>query len=169
MPQPVTNKQVMTPNIPGYKTRAELKDILSKLKNAQKKIVFTNGCFDILHRGHTTLLKQAKSFGDILVVAINTDSSVKKLKGPKRPINSLNDRAGVLTALEVVDFVTSFSEADPLNIIKELKPDVLVKGGDWKPNKIVGGDFVASYGGKVKTVPYLKGYSTNSLIKRCYR
>jgi rfaE bifunctional protein nucleotidyltransferase chain/domain len=146
------------------KTRIQLKKILSRLKAARKKIVFTNGCFDILHRGHVSLLEKAKGFGDVLVVAVNTDSSVRKIKGSGRPLNSLSDRLRVLAAIEAADYVTWFAEKDPARIIKELRPDVIVKGGDWRASDIVGREFVRLYGGRVKTVPYVKGCSTTSFI-----
>lgn len=142
-----------------------LKKIISSLKKQGKKTVFTNGCFDILHKGHIKLLKKAKSLGDVLVVAINSDSSVKKIKDSKRPINSARDRAAVLSAIDFVDYITTFREKDPARIIKKLDPDVLVKGGDWKKNEIVGRDFVESKGGKVYSIPLIKGYSTSHLIK----
>ena len=147
------------------KNKPSLKKALTRLKRNRKKIVFTNGCFDILHRGHVELLEKARRLGDILIVAINTDASVKKIKGPRRPVNNLSDRAKVLAALEVVDYVTWFPEPTPSKIIKALRPDVLVKGGDWKHSEIVGKTFLASYGGKVKTIPYVKGYSTTSILR----
>jgi len=148
------------------KKRTELEELSRRLKQNGKKIVFTNGCFDILHAGHIKLLKNAKDLGDILVVAINTDESVRKLKGKGRPINELSDRAKVLASLEVVDYVTPFSELDPAKIIREIKPDILVKGGDWKTKVIVGKEFVESYGGRVVTIPYLKGYSTSGFLEK---
>lgn len=142
----------------------QLAKIIKKLKNKKKKIVFTNGCFDILHLGHIRYLTQAKKKGNILVVGLNSDSSVKKLKGKNRPIFSKSARAEVLAALESVDFVTIFSDLTPLEVIKKLKPDILVKGGDWQTDQIVGKDFVELYGGKVITIPFIKGYSTRSTI-----
>ena len=144
---------------------SRLKAITDSLKRQGKKIVFTNGCFDILHRGHIQLLGKAKSLGDVLVVAINSDSSVKKIKGKKRPINSTINRAVVLSAIEFVDFITIFSEPDPAKVIKKLHPDILVKGGDWKMDEIVGKDLVESKGGKVISLPLAKGYSTSHLIE----
>lgn len=146
---------------------ARLAPLLAKLKQRGMKIVFTNGCFDIIHVGHVSYLERAKSCGDVLVVALNSDSSVKKLgKGPNRPVNTLSDRAIVISALESVDFVTSFDENTPLKLIQKFSPDVLVKGGDWKPAQIVGSDFVVKNGGKVKSLPFVKGKSTTKIIER---
>ena len=144
----------------------KLKYILERLRSKGKKIVFTNGCFDILHAGHVDYLSKAKRLGDILVVGLNNDLSVKKIKGKGRPINSQRDRAKVLASLCSVDYVTLFGEATPEKLIKELRPDILVKGGDWKIKNIVGSDFVISYGGKVKRIPFVKGLSTTSLIEK---
>lgn len=129
-----------------------------------KKIVFTNGCFDILHHGHLDLLARAADMGNVLVVGINTDQSVKKLKGPERPVNHENDRAFQLASLLCVDAVCLFDEDTPANLIEKVKPDVLVKGGDYTIDKVVGADFVKSYGGKVEIVPFVEGYSTSGLI-----
>jgi D-beta-D-heptose 7-phosphate kinase/D-beta-D-heptose 1-phosphate adenosyltransferase len=148
------------------KELAELKQIIADLKLQGERIVFTNGCFDILHLGHISYLRQAKSKGDILVVAVNSDKSVKAIKGKGRPINKDRVRAELIAALESVDFVTIFSETTPLKTIMALRPDVLVKGSDWKIEEVVGKDFVLSYGGEVTTVPYLEGYSTKAIIKR---
>jgi len=130
------------------------------------KIVFTNGCFDILHQGHVHLLSCCNGFGDRLIVGLNSDSSVKQLKGPSRPVNDEKSRAVVLAATQFVDAVTFFYELTPENLIHTIKPDVLVKGGDWKKDEIIGSDFVESYGGQVKTVSYLKGFSTTEIIER---
>lgn len=151
---------------PKIKNKNQIKNISVRLKARGKKIVFTNGCFDILHRGHIEYLKKAKSLGDVLVVGLNTDTSVKRLKGENKPVNKQADRAAVLAALETVDYVVFFSQDTPFELIKIVKPDILVKGADWHKNKIIGADFVKSYGGKVATVPYLAGYSTSSLLKR---
>ena len=137
-----------------------------KLKQKNKKIVFTNGCFDILHAGHVSYLSKAKSLGDILVIGLNSDSSVKKIKGKSRPVVSQKNRALLLAALEVVDFVVVFNEPTPAKLIKAVKPDILVKGGDWKKEEIVGAEFVESYGGKVKSLAYIKGLSTRGLIAK---
>ena len=139
------------------------------LRGANLKVVFTNGCFDVLHRGHVELLRFAKGLGDVLVVGLNTDDSVRRLKGPSRPINTLEDRAAVLLSLKWVDFVVPFSEDTPERVIRELRPDVLVKGGDYRLEEIVGADFVRSYGGKVEIFPYLRGYSTTSIVERIRR
>jgi rfaE bifunctional protein nucleotidyltransferase chain/domain len=140
--------------------------VIRKLRKNNKKIVFTNGCFDILHAGHVTYLSKAKSLGDILVIGLNSDSSVKKIKGKSRPIVSQKNRALLLAGLEAVDFVVIFNELTPARLIKAVRPDVLVKGGDWKKEKIVGADFVESYGGKVKSLKYIKGLSTRGLIAK---
>lgn len=135
-------------------------------KNKNKKIVFTNGCFDILHLGHVEYLNEAKAQGDLLLVAINSDASVRKLKGEDRPVNNQNDRASMLLNLKSVDWVVVFEEETPLEMIKLISPQVLVKGGDWKPEQIVGSDFVLSHGGEVKSLMFKDGYSTSNLIKQ---
>ncbi len=147
-------------------TLSSLLPILSKHKRSGKKIVFTNGCFDILHTGHTRYLQKAQALGDVLVVGMNTDDSVKKLKGHERPLNSENNRAEVLAALVSVDFVLLFSEPTPEKLIHSIKPDFLVKGGDWKKKDIAGASFVESYGGKVRTISYVKGFSTSDLLEK---
>src|SRR3990172_1769786 len=144
----------------------ELRPLLEILRAAGKKIVFTNGCFDIIHTGHTRYLATARSFGDILIVAANSDSSVRMIKGEKRPINPQAERAEVLAALESVDFVTIFDEPDPYRVIAELQPDVLVKGGDWPIEKIIGRDIVEARGGRVINVPYIEGSSTTGIIEK---
>jgi D-beta-D-heptose 7-phosphate kinase/D-beta-D-heptose 1-phosphate adenosyltransferase len=148
------------------KNLAQLKRIISRLKITGKKIVFTNGCFDILHYGHAKYLEEAKRKGDILVVAVNSDSSVRKIKGNKRPLVNERCRLNLIAALESVDYVTLFNESTPLKVIKELKPDVLVKGADWNRNDIVGRDFVKGYGARVSTVRLVKGLSTTNLIRK---
>lgn len=130
------------------------------------KIVFTNGCFDILHEGHIHLLASCNEFGQRLIVGLNADSSVNEIKGPSRPVNNQNSRAIILAATQFVDAVILFHEYTPENLIHAIKPDVLVKGGDWKKDEIIGSNYVESYGGKVKTVPYLKGFSTTEIIER---
>lgn len=147
-------------------SQPRLKNILKKLKRKGNKIVFTNGCFDILHAGHVDYLEKAKRFGKILIVALNTDSSVRKLKGKSRPIVSEKDRAKVISALECVDYVTFFNDSTPAKIIKYFKPDILVKGADYKKKEIVGSGTVQSYGGKVKTIRLVKGKSTSSIIQK---
>jgi D-beta-D-heptose 7-phosphate kinase/D-beta-D-heptose 1-phosphate adenosyltransferase len=138
------------------------------LRKAGYKIVFTNGCFDIIHRGHVELLKFARSLGDVLVVGLNDDESVRRLKGKNRPINTLEDRAFVLLSIRWVDFVVPFSEDTPERIIREISPDVLVKGGDYRIEDVVGADFVLSKGGRVEIFNYLEGYSTTSIIKKIW-
>ena len=144
----------------------ELKELVKEAKDDSKKIVFTNGCFDLLHLGHITYLKEAKNLGDRLIVALNSDSSVKKLKGNNRPLNNLKQRALQISSLDCVDWVTSFSEDTPLKLIKQLEPDVLVKGKDYKVKDIVGSKEVLSSGGQVKTIKLVKGFSTSDLIKK---
>ncbi len=131
-----------------------------------RKVVFTNGCFDILHAGHVSYLNEAKSLGDILVVGLNSDASVKRLKGEQRPINSEKERAFLLENLKAVDFVFIFTEDTPLELIKAVSPNVLVKGGDWKPEQIVGSDVVLSSGGEVKSLTFVDGFSTTDTIEK---
>ena len=150
-------------------TVEELKGMVAAAKSRGKKIVFTNGCFDLLHLGHLRLLREAKRLGDLLVVALNSDGSVKQIKGPERPIFPENERAELIASLEMVDYVTIFEEADPKNLLSELKPDVLVKGGDWPEDQVVGKDAVERDGGRVVVVPYLKGHSTTAIIERMRR
>lgn len=143
-----------------------LKKIISRLKKQRKKIVFTNGCFDLLHAGHIALLRKAKSLGDVLIVGLNTDRSVRKLKGKGRPVVLQNDRALVLSALRDVDFVVFFSEPTPLKLIRALTPDVLVKGADYKTSDIVGGDWILSNGGRVVRIPLVKSKSSSSIFRK---
>ncbi len=147
-------------------TRSQAKEIIRKEREKGKKIVFTNGCFDLLHAGHIYLLREAKKEGDILIVALNSDSSVRKIKGTSRPIYPEKERAEILASLEMVDYVVIFEETTPYQIIKELKPHILVKGGDWRINEVVGRDLVESWGGKVKIVPYLSGFSTTNIVEK---
>jgi len=135
-------------------------------RRQKDKIVFTNGCFDVVHRGHIEFLKFCKLQGDIVVVGLNSDSSVKAIKGPERPINNQHDRAAILAALETVDYITIFDEPEPLNIIEKIKPDVLVKGQDWQDRGVVGTEFVESYGGTVVLAPLVEGKSSTSVIER---
>jgi D-beta-D-heptose 7-phosphate kinase/D-beta-D-heptose 1-phosphate adenosyltransferase len=131
-----------------------------------EKIVFTNGCFDVLHRGHTEYLKFCKGCGDIVVVGLNSDRSVTEIKGPGRPINNQHDRAAVLASLESVDYVVVFDEATPLELIKKVRPDVLVKGEDWKDKGVVGSEFVESYGGAVRLAKLVEGKSSTETIAK---
>lgn len=148
------------------KNTPELRKIISRLKNKGKKIVFTNGCFDLLHYGHVSYLEEAKRKGDILVVALNSDRSVKRIKGKNRPLVNEKDRLRIVAALESVDYVTLFKEDTPIKAITSLKPDILVKGADWNKNNIVGSSFVLSCGGRVSTIKKAFGRSTTRLIKK---
>ena len=147
-------------------SQARLKGVIDKLRKQGGRIAFTNGCFDILHYGHIKYLQDAKGAGDVLVLGLNSDASVKRIKGKKRPVNRQIDRLRVLAALSCVDYITVFNQDTPLRLIKLLRPDILIKGGDWETDKIIGAEFVKSYGGRVLTIPYLKGYSTTGLIAR---
>jgi rfaE bifunctional protein nucleotidyltransferase chain/domain len=135
-------------------------------QRAGRRVVFTNGCFDLLHQGHIRYLERARTLGDLLVVALNSDASVRRLKGPGRPVVAAAQRAEVLAALEAVDAVLIFDEVDPERVIRALRPDVLVKGGDWTVDRIVGAAFVRSRGGVVRSLPYVPGTSTTALIRR---
>lgn len=146
------------------KITKECEEFLEKIKG--KNIVFTNGCFDILHRGHVSYLNSAKAQGDYLIVGMNSDSSVRELKGSQRPINNEEDRKFVLENLKAVDFVEIFSEQTPIDLIKQVCPNILVKGGDWKPDQIVGSDFVLSNGGEVKSLKFIDGKSTTGTIEK---
>lgn len=143
----------------------ELLGLLAKVRR-KKKIVFTNGCFDILHAGHADYLNKAKSLGDILVVGINSDASVRRIKGEKRPILPQQMRAYLLDNLKPVDYVVIFEEDTPLELIKAIKPDVLVKGADWDLDRIVGADFVLSYGGRVERIAFSFDISTSKVVER---
>ena len=146
------------------KNKIEIKDKILELRSNNKKIVFTNGCFDILHLGHTTYLEESRNLGDFLVVAINSDESVRHLKGPGRPINSQSLRSKNLLNLEFVDAVTIFEEKTPKKLIKYLLPDILTKGGDYKTKDIIGSRTIQQNGGKIVILPHLKGYSTTNII-----
>ena len=146
-------------------SKEDLLQELAAVRNGQK-ITFTNGCFDILHVGHVRYLQEARKLGGLLVVAVNSDSSVKALKGPTRPIQNEQDRAEILSALSCVDFVTIFSEDTPLELIKKIQPDILVKGGDWPVNKIVGFEIVQARGGQVLSLPFVEGRSTTQIIEK---
>ncbi len=156
----MTTKKIKSPE--------QLKRIIAARKKRKEKIAFTNGCFDILHPGHISYLEQASKKGDVFVVALNTDSSVRRIKGPLRPIMPLKDRQRVMAALECVDYITSFNEPTPLKIITMLKPNFIIKGADWKVKDIVGRDVVSAYGGKAIAIKYIKGYSTSDIINKIH-
>lgn len=146
--------------------RNELKATVDRLKRKGKKIVFTNGCFDILHAGHTRYLREARKLGDALILALNSDSSVRSIKGPMRPIVPEAERAEVVGALDSVDYVTVFDELTPLELIEFLRPDVIVKGGDWAEKDIVGAETVRKWGGRVAIMPEIEGASTTNIIDK---
>jgi len=152
----------MRPLSSKIKGREELMGVLARLRSGGKRVVFTNGCFDLLHLGHVTYLEEARRLGDLLVVGVNTDESVRRIKGPGRPIVPLEQRLAVLAALEAVDYVVPFGEDTPYELIKALRPHVLVKGGDWRPEEVVGRDLVE----EVRIVPYREGFSTTGLIEK---
>lgn len=149
----------------SIRSRASLSQEARRLQSSGKKVVFTNGCFDLLHPGHLDLLTRARALGDALIVAINSDSSVKRLKGPNRPVFPENERAEILSALDTVDYVCTFDEDTPLEAILEIRPDILVKGADWTDN-IVGSREVEGWGGKVVALPLVPGQSTTGIIER---
>lgn len=146
--------------------RADMARLTARLRQDGKKIVFTNGVFDILHRGHVEYLNKAKSFGDVLIVGLNNDASVRRIKGGRHPIQKQKDRAVILLALEAVGYVVFFGEDTPGKLIRHIRPDVLVKGADYKISEIVGNDFVTSYGGKVMRVKLTKGRSASAIIRK---
>ena len=147
----------------------ELVSIRRNLRREGKTVVFTNGCFDLLHGGHIRLFQEAKKCGDILIVALNTDASIRKLKGPSRPVFPLKERLEILSAVADIDYLTWFAERTPQKIISALLPDILIKGGDWTPDKVVGRAEVEAAGGRVVIVPYLKGHSSSAIIDRIIR
>jgi rfaE bifunctional protein nucleotidyltransferase chain/domain len=147
-------------------TREEAKKKIEELKINGKKVVFTNGCFDILHVGHMRYLEEAKEFGDYLIVGVNSDESVKRLKGPTRPINNQEDRAELLTGLKSVDYTVIFTEDTPVELIGELKPSIHVKGGDYKKDDLPETKVVESYGGTVEIVSLVEGKSTTNVVKK---
>jgi D-beta-D-heptose 7-phosphate kinase/D-beta-D-heptose 1-phosphate adenosyltransferase len=147
-------------------TRAALAAISRRMARQGRRLVFTNGCFDLIHPGHVQLLRKARGMGDALAVAINSDASVRKLKGSGRPILLARERAEVLAAFECVDYVVVFSEATPAAIVRAVRPRVLVKGGDWSPGRIVGRETVTADGGEVRVVPLRRGLSTSALLHR---
>jgi D-beta-D-heptose 7-phosphate kinase/D-beta-D-heptose 1-phosphate adenosyltransferase len=146
--------------------RSELKAKVDRLRREGKKVVFTNGCFDILHAGHTRYLREARKLGDALILALNSDSSVRSIKGPMRPIVPEAERAEVVAALDSVDYVTVFDELTPLELIEYLRPDVIVKGGDWAEKDIVGAETVRKWGGRVAIMPMIEGASTTNIIDK---
>ena len=146
--------------------RTKITDLAKRVRRRGKRIVFTNGVFDILHRGHVEYLAKAKSFGDVLIVGLNSDASVRRLKGKNRPVQKQADRAVILLALEAVDYVVIFGEDTPQKLIEQVRPDVLVKGADYKISEIVGAEFVKSYGGSVRRVRLTKGRSTSGVLKK---
>jgi D-beta-D-heptose 7-phosphate kinase/D-beta-D-heptose 1-phosphate adenosyltransferase len=145
--------------------QAALAAAVRRLQRAGGKVVFTNGCFDLLHVGHVRYLQAARALGDALVVGLNSDASVRRLKGPGRPLTPAAERAEILVALACVDFVTVFAAATPLRLIRAVGPDVLVKGGDWPVDRIVGRDVVEARGGRVLSIPFVKGRSTTRVIE----
>ncbi|MGB2867828.1 MAG: D-glycero-beta-D-manno-heptose 1-phosphate adenylyltransferase [Bacteroidota bacterium] len=150
-------------------SKTTLSGIRTTLRDARKKVVFTNGCFDLVHRGHVEYLTKAKSMGDVLIVGVNTDRSVRVLKGPLRPIVEEEDRAAVVASLAPVDYVCLFDEDTPLELIRLLVPDVLVKGADWPIEAVVGREIVERAGGVVKTIEYLSNRSTSQIIEKIVR
>lgn len=147
------------------KSLEEIKSIRSTLNTDNKKVVFTNGCFDIIHAGHIDYLNKAKALGDVLIVGLNTDDSVKKIKGDKRPIINQDERAKIISNLKPVDYVVFFDEDTPAKLIDELVPDILIKGADWKMDEIVGGETVLANGGEVKTIEFVNDQSTSKIIE----
>lgn len=149
--------------------RAALAELLRVRRERGDRVVFTNGCFDLLHPGHVAYLEEARELGELLVVGLNSDASVRRLKGPSRPVLTQDERAAIVAGLRSVDFVVVFDEDTPLDLIAALEPDVLVKGGDWPIDQIVGGDLVVQSGGRVLSLPYVEGKSTTSIIERVRR
>lgn len=148
------------------KTLEKAKEECDRLKARGKRVVFTNGCFDLLHPGHTRYLYSARGLGDHLIVGLNSDRSVRAIKGPGRPVLTEEARAEVLSALECVDTVVVFDEDNPLKVIEQLVPDILVKGGDWAEDQIIGADVVRGAGGEVRRIPYISGFSSTDIIER---
>ena len=148
------------------KTLSEVAEIAAQARQQGQSVVFTNGCFDLLHRGHVHILREARASGDLLIVGINSDISVRSIKGPLRPILPQTDRIELIAAMEMVDYVVLFDEPDPYRVIAAIKPNVLAKGGDWSAEKIVGADIVEQNGGRVAVIPYLPGFSTTEIIER---
>ena len=156
----------MTADATKVRGLSELVEIVRERRALGHRVVFTNGCFDLLHRGHTRLLQQAREFGDLLIVGLNSDASVRRVKGPPRPVLSEEERAEVLSALASVDYVVFFDEPDPGSTIAALQPDVLAKGADWAKDQIVGRETVEGRGGRVVTIPLVEGSSTSGIIDR---
>jgi len=149
----------------NIKSNKEIKEIREQLKKQNRKVVFTNGCFDLIHSGHVDYLVKAKEMGDVLILALNTDESIKRIKGDKRPILRQDERAFIVSNLKPVDYVTFFNEDTPAEIISELIPDILVKGADWSIDKIIGREIVEANGGEVKTIKFVNDQSTSNIIK----
>ena len=147
------------------KTIDEIKSIRKKLKSENKKVVFTNGCFDLIHAGHIDYLSKAKAMGDILIVGLNSDASIKRIKGDKRPILKEDERAFIISNLKPVDYITIFEEDTPAELIEEIIPDILVKGADWSIENIIGREVVEANGGEVKTIEFINDQSTSKIIK----
>ena len=148
------------------KSLDELIAIAAQARKHGQTVVFTKGCFDLVHRGHVHILRQAKAAGDLLIVALNSDQSVKEIKGPKRPIMPEADRIELIEAMEMVDYVVLFDDPDPTRLIAAIQPDVLVKGADWSADRVVGAELVEKSGGRVVRIPYLQGFSTSEIIER---
>jgi len=148
------------------KSAVEIKAIAAQARRNGQIVVFTNGCFDLVHRGHVHLLRAAKAIGDLLIVALNSDRSISEIKGPKRPIMPELDRIELIAAMEMVDYVVIFEEPDPTALIDAIKPDVLAKGADWNADKVVGAELVEKNGGRVVRIPYLQGFSTSEIVER---
>ncbi len=166
MPSPIWPKKSVSRLKAKIIHRSGLEKLAHNLRRHKRKIVFTNGTFDILHLGHVRYLEQAKAQGDVLIVGVNSDRSVKAYKGPERPVNPEQDRLAVLTALEAVDFALLFDEPTPLKLILALRPDVLVKGADWKKSQIAGAREVESWGGKVRRIRLVPGRSTTAVLEK---
>ncbi|MCD6539443.1 MAG: D-glycero-beta-D-manno-heptose 1-phosphate adenylyltransferase [Candidatus Omnitrophica bacterium] len=145
---------------------SKLAHLVKTLKKKKKKIVFTNGCFDLIHPGHIKLLSSAKKQGEVLILGLNSDSSIRKIKGEKRPILKEKERIEILSAITYIDYIVVFKEETPFKLVKIIKPDVLVKGGDWEEKDIVGADLVKKQGGKIVRIRLKKGYSTTTLIEK---
>lgn len=159
----------MNRKVKKFKKLTELQKIRRALRRKNRKVVFTNGCFDLVHSGHVHLFREAKKLGDVFIVAVNEDESVRRLKGESRPIFTLEERLEILGAIEAIDYLTSFSDDTPQRVIAALLPDILVKGGDWKPGEVVGREEVERAGGRVVIVPYLEGRSSSEIIDRIFQ